>query len=88
MLKSRISKPEHSLTVCSLDSETEAIVQDIIDSEFRGCTVLAVMHRLTNITSYDQVALMDAGSLVEFGEPAELIAGDTRFAELYRSHAK
>lgn len=63
-------------------------MQDIIDSEFRGCTVLAVMHRLTHIAAYDQVALLDAGFLVELGEPAELIAEETRFAELYKSHAK
>jgi ABC-type multidrug transport system fused ATPase/permease subunit len=63
-------------------------VQGIIDLEFKGCTVLAVMHRLTHVSSYDQVALMDAGLLVEFGVPAELIAGETRFAGLHKSHSE
>jgi ABC-type multidrug transport system fused ATPase/permease subunit len=76
------------LTFSSLDSEAEAVVQSIIDTEFKGCTVLAVMHRLTHVVSYDQVALMDAGALIELGTPAELIAGETRFAELYKSHSK
>ncbi|KAK3319769.1 ABC transporter [Cercophora scortea] len=70
----------------SLDSEAEAVVQDIINSEFRDCTVLAVMHRLKHVMAYDQVALMDAGSLVEFDEPGALMAGETRFAQLYRSY--
>lgn len=63
-------------------------MQEIIDSEFKGCTVLAVMHRLTHIASYDQVALFHAGTLAEFGKTNELIAGDTQFARLYRSYAK
>jgi len=61
-------------------------VQDIIDTEFKGCTVLAIMHRLAHVRSYDQVVLMDAGAVVEIGETEELITGHTRFAELYRSH--
>lgn len=73
------------LTLCSLDHEAEAVVQDIVASDFKDCTVLAVMHRLTHVTAYDQIALMDAGSLVEFGEADEMISGDTRFAKLYRA---
>ena len=34
----------------SVDGETEAFMQDIIDTTFKDCTVLAVMHRLTHIT--------------------------------------
>ncbi|EFX06313.1 ABC multidrug transporter [Grosmannia clavigera kw1407] len=69
---------------CSLDSSAEAVVQQIIDTDFRGCTVLAVMHRLAHVASYDRVAVMDAGALVEDGAPGELIANESsRFAELY-----
>jgi len=76
------------LNLCSLDSEAEAVVQDVIDTEFRGCTVLAIMHRLAHVRSYDEVVFMDAGAVVEIGETEELIAGHTKFAELYRSHVK
>ncbi|KAK6074134.1 ABC transporter [Seiridium cupressi] len=34
----------------SVDSDTESIMQDIIDTVFKDCTVLAVMHRLTYVT--------------------------------------
>lgn len=60
-------------------------MQDIIDSTFRDCTVLAVTHQLSQVTKYDQVALMDAGCLVEFGRTEELITGSMKFAELCRT---
>jgi len=63
-------------------------MQGIIDSEFKGCTVLAVMHRLVRVAAYDQVALMHAGAFGGAGSPVELIAGETRIAELYKSHSQ
>jgi ABC-type multidrug transport system fused ATPase/permease subunit len=60
-------------------------MQDIIDSEFKDCTVLAVTHHLKHVLRYDKVALLDNGSLVEFDEPDKLIGGGTKFAELYSS---
>ncbi|KAJ5279506.1 ABC transporter [Penicillium angulare] len=72
----------------SLDSEAESLIQDIVDTEFIDCTVISVMHRLTHVQFYNKVALLDAGSIVEFGEPGALLAEDTQFAELYRSSLK
>ncbi|EAW14642.1 putative ABC transporter [Aspergillus clavatus NRRL 1] len=71
---------------CSLDSETEALVQSNIDSAFRKCTVLAVMHKMTHIRAYDRVAVLDGGALVKVGTPADLLAADTRLAGLNRLH--
>lgn len=59
-------------------------MQNIVDTEFAGCTVLAVMHRLGHVGQYDKVALLGDGEVLEFGEPRELIPGNTKFAELYR----
>lgn len=70
----------------SVDSDTERIIQDIIDSEFRDCTVISIMHRLHYVTKYDRVALLDAGILVEYDEPLKLLEGQTRFRGLYESH--
>ena len=61
-------------------------MQEIVDSEFRDCTVLAVMHRLKHVERYDKVALLDNAMLLEYGETATLMAENTRFAELYRSN--
>ncbi|KAJ5939096.1 ABC transporter [Penicillium verhagenii] len=71
----------------SLDTETESLIQGIINVEFKECTIVSVMHRLAHVTSYDKVALLDSGSLVEFGEPSALLAAHTRFAQLFRSSA-
>ncbi|KAH6659515.1 ABC transporter [Truncatella angustata] len=70
----------------SVDAETEAIMQDIIDTEFKDCTVIAVMHRLQHVARYDKVALMENGVLLEFDGPGVLMAKKTRFAELYKSY--
>ncbi|KAF3012558.1 hypothetical protein E8E14_000617 [Neopestalotiopsis sp. 37M] len=67
----------------SVDSETASVMQEIIDTDFSDCTVLAVMHHLTYITRYDQVALLDNGHLMEFGPPETLLSQQSRFASLY-----
>lgn len=67
----------------SMDDVTERTMQGIIDNDFRGSTVLAVMHRLRYVAKYDRVALLDAGVLMEVGKPAELLASPTKFKQLY-----
>ncbi|EGR46616.1 uncharacterized protein TRIREDRAFT_66111 [Trichoderma reesei QM6a] len=69
----------------SVDMETEEIMQQIIDTDFKdaGCTVLAVMHRLEHIRRYDKVALLGDGKLLEYGVPEGLLAGETELARLY-----
>ncbi|KAK1624485.1 ABC transporter [Colletotrichum phormii] len=68
----------------SVDAVTESVMQDVVDTEFVGCTVLAVMHRLGHVVRYDKVALLGNGEVLEFGTPEELISANTKFAELYR----
>lgn len=70
-----------------MDSETEAFMQEIIDSDFKHCTILAVMHRLEHVRSYDKIALLGGGKLLEYGDPDTLMAKDMRFAELYWMNA-
>lgn len=63
-------------------------MQDIIDTEFKHCTVLAIMHRLDHIEKYDRVALLDQGRLIEYESPSVLLEQNSRFGELYRSSHK
>ncbi|KAI1117332.1 hypothetical protein F5Y14DRAFT_380192 [Nemania sp. NC0429] len=58
----------------SVDTETEAIMQDDIDLEFKDSTVIAVMHRLTHIIRYDKVALLEDSHLMEFDAPQGIVA--------------
>lgn len=69
----------------SVDRNTEAVVQDIIDRHFASHTILSVMHRLDHVRKYDTVVLLEAGEVIESGNPAVLLAQPSRFAALYAS---
>ena len=68
----------------SVDAKTEDLMQRIILKEFSGRTILAVVHRMRNITEFDSVVVMKDGSAIEFGNPADLLSRDSAFKELYR----
>lgn len=70
----------------SVDHEAEAIMQEIVDTDFKECTVLAVMHRLEHIRRYDKAALFGNGKLLEYDDPETLLSGDTSLAKLYSSY--
>lgn len=73
----------------SVDTATEAKIQDIIESDFVDCTVIMVTHKLSGVLKFDNVAVLDQGSLVEYGRPEELVAKrDGAFAKLYSTHEK
>lgn len=75
------------LTSHSVDLDTQAVVQGIIDRHFASHTILSVMHRLEHVcSSYDKVVVLEAGEVVEFDNPASLLARpSSRFAALYAS---
>lgn len=60
-------------------------MQDMIDKDFRGRTVLSVLHRLRFIRRYDKILLLDAGRVIEFDSPEALLNRRSAFAELYRA---
>ncbi|KAF7591124.1 hypothetical protein BBP40_001960 [Aspergillus hancockii] len=73
----------------SVDQETERVIQEIIRTEFKDYTVIAVSHRLNMIMDFDRVVVMDTGEIVEVGNPAVLaIQAGTRFGDLVRAGAK
>ncbi|XP_034487738.1 probable multidrug resistance-associated protein lethal(2)03659 [Drosophila innubila] len=57
----------------NVDPQTDALIQTTIRNKFRECTVLTIAHRLNTIMDSDKVLVMDAGQLVEFGSPYELL---------------
>ncbi|CCF45895.1 ABC transporter [Colletotrichum higginsianum] len=65
----------------SVDQDTEAKMQSIIESEFSQQTVIAVIHRLRYIEQYDKVLLLKRGEVVRWGSPKELLEMDTEFRE-------
>lgn len=53
----------------SVDYETDARIQNIINREFTNCTILSIAHRLKTIVNYDRILVMDKGRCVEFDTP-------------------
>jgi subfamily B ATP-binding cassette protein MsbA len=71
----------------SLDSETEALIRDGLNTLRRGRTTFVIAHRLSTIASADQILVIEDGRIVERGRHAELIAQGGRYKELYdRQH--
>jgi subfamily B ATP-binding cassette protein MsbA len=67
----------------SLDSESEALIQDGLRSLRRGRTTFVIAHRLSTIRSADQILVIEHGEIVERGTHAELLALGGRYRTLY-----
>ncbi|XP_042293386.1 multidrug resistance-associated protein 1 isoform X2 [Sceloporus undulatus] len=57
----------------AVDLETDNLIQSTIRTQFDGCTVLTIAHRLNTIMDYTRVIVLDKGEIVECGAPADLI---------------
>jgi ABC-type multidrug transport system fused ATPase/permease subunit len=67
----------------SLDSESEALIQDGLRRLRQGRTTFVIAHRLSTIRSADQILVLDGGEIVERGGHAALLAAGGRYRQLY-----
>ena len=67
----------------SLDSESEALIQEGLRRLREGRTTFVIAHRLSTIRSADQILVVEAGEILERGSHDELIALDGRYKQLY-----
>ncbi len=67
----------------SLDSESEAMIQDGLATLRAGRTTFVIAHRLSTIRSADQILVVEEGEVVEHGTHRELIARDGRYKQLH-----
>jgi len=69
----------------SLDQESDDLMQKTLKSYFSETTVLSIAHRLTSISNYDKIMVLDEGRLVELDTPEKLLAdASSHFAQLVK----
>jgi subfamily B ATP-binding cassette protein MsbA len=72
----------------SLDSETEALIQDALDTLLKGRTSFVIAHRLSTIVKADQIVVMEKGEIKEVGSHSQLLAQGGIYARLYAEQFK
>ncbi len=69
----------------SLDSESEALIQDALKRVMAGRTSIVIAHRLSTILAADLILVMDRGRIVERGTHQELLRENRLYASLYHT---
>ncbi len=69
----------------SVDTRTEARIQQAMDNLMAGRTSFVIAHRLSTIKGADLILVVDHGDIVEQGTHSELLALGGFYAELYNS---
>jgi ABC-type multidrug transport system fused ATPase/permease subunit len=67
----------------SLDSESEALIQEGLAQLMHGRTTFAIAHRLSTIRNANQILVVEGGKIVEKGTHQELYAAGGRYYDLY-----
>jgi len=69
----------------SLDSESEALIQEALNRMMMGRTSIVIAHRLSTILAADQILVMDRGCVVEHGTHPDLLSQGGLYAHLYET---
>jgi ATP-binding cassette, subfamily B, multidrug efflux pump len=68
----------------SIDTETEAIIQEAMEVLKKGRTTFIIAHRLSTIKNADQILVLDKGEIVEKGSHNELMKQRGRYYQMYQ----
>ena len=69
----------------NVDTRTEVVIQNAMDSLTKGRTSFVIAHRLSTIKNADLILVMNNGDIVEMGKHNELLMKNGFYAELYNS---
>ncbi|MEC3247932.1 ABC transporter ATP-binding protein [Bacillus cereus] len=69
----------------SIDTETEAMIQQALEVVKKGRTTFIIAHRLSTIKSTDQIIVLDRGTILEKGSHDELMKKRGRYYDMYKT---
>jgi ATP-binding cassette, subfamily B, heavy metal transporter len=67
----------------SLDSQSEKTILEALQELSSDHTTLVIAHRLSTVIDADQILVMDQGRIIERGSHQELLAQNSRYAEMW-----
>ncbi len=67
----------------AVDNETEAAIQESLETLKEGRTVIAIAHRLSTIRNADLIYVLESGEIVEYGTHDELLNNQGVYAKLW-----
>jgi ABC-type transport system involved in cytochrome bd biosynthesis fused ATPase/permease subunit len=71
-----------------LDRENETLIHEALQRLMRQRTVLIIAHRLKLAYQADQIALMEAGRVIEIGKHGDLLARSGRYQQLAAAYER
>jgi ATP-binding cassette subfamily B protein len=87
LARALVHSPESILVLdeatSSIDTETEAMIQEGLEHILKGRTSLIIAHRLSTVRDADRIIVMRSGSIIEDGSHEELLALGGMYAQLY-----
>ncbi len=71
----------------SVDTRTEALIQQGMDSLMHGRTTFVIAHRLSTVQNANAIMVLESGRIIERGDHDDLIAQQGRYYQLYTGNS-
>lgn len=68
----------------SLDSESELLIQDALDTLMKNRTTIVIAHRLSTIRKMDRIIVLKDGKIIEDGDHETLLKNNATYADLWK----